>query len=222
MSDLQRIVDALNIPKDILDRVERFSSVLFGPALTEAGEMLGDRIRFRRWRNQLQILLRAEELLQRAGISPRAVPLRTLVPLIEGASLEEDETIQDLWAALLANAVQDGAKIVLHSACIQILRNISPLEAQVMLRFYDVWRVRNEESRSRGERAYPAQKVVYRTKPLFEGLAINEDDIALVVHNLIRLGVVVEREKGIGLIALSPLGLRVILEVTQDRAETAG
>lgn len=41
-----------------------------------------------------------KSMCDEAGIEPTKVPLKTLVPLLEGASLEEDDDFQKRWAAL--------------------------------------------------------------------------------------------------------------------------
>ena len=43
---------------------------------------------------------RAEQLLLEAGLSnpTRAIALKLAVPLLEAASLEDDDYLQDLWA----------------------------------------------------------------------------------------------------------------------------
>src|SRR6266850_7287229 len=56
MSDLKDLADSINLPKTILERADAFLRVLLGPATTEAGELLADRIRFRRFRNQVRML----------------------------------------------------------------------------------------------------------------------------------------------------------------------
>ena len=43
-------------------------------------------------------------IVKHAGFTPKAVPVKILFPLPDGASLEEDENLHDMWAALSANA----------------------------------------------------------------------------------------------------------------------
>jgi hypothetical protein len=220
MSDLKTALEVLNLPKDVLDRMERFSSTLFGPSAREFGELLADRVRFRRYQNQVRFLLKAEDLLRTADLNPRAVPLRTLLPLVEAASLEEDEGIQSMWAALLARASQHGARLVLHSACIQVLRSISPVEAHLLNQLFRIWSEREEEARSKGE-TYPAEKLTFRPKPLLAELEVVEEDVQLVADNLIRLGVA-SGTRSTELMTLTTLGLRVLQEVTTDGWQEPG
>jgi hypothetical protein len=49
-------------------------------------------------------------MLRQAGIQAGAVPMKTVVPLLQYASLEEDESLLGKWAAMLANAVVPSGK----------------------------------------------------------------------------------------------------------------
>jgi hypothetical protein len=54
---------------------------------------------------------RAQEMLEDAGLQPGPVPLKTLVPLLQYASLEDDKSLQERWANLLANAAADVKRV---------------------------------------------------------------------------------------------------------------
>lgn len=76
---------------------------VFGPAAEEAGLTLRDSVRGFRLRRQVRLWQRCKEMLDNAGIEPKAIPLKLLLLTIECASIEEDDVLQDRWAALLAN-----------------------------------------------------------------------------------------------------------------------
>src|ERR1700756_188385 len=77
---------------------------MLGPAADEVAEMWKDQVRMYRYERQLKCVEKAERMATEAGFSPKAVPIKLLFPLLEGASLEEDENLHTTWAALLANA----------------------------------------------------------------------------------------------------------------------
>ena len=54
------------------------------------------------------VLSRAQEMLRDAGIKPKSVPIKTVVPLLQYSSMEEDNDLRAMWAALLANAASTG------------------------------------------------------------------------------------------------------------------
>lgn len=97
--------------------VEGFSSAAFkgvnallqsllGPAAEEAGLMLKDHVRVFRAERQLCLYRRTIERLQKMDVRPQRVPLKLLFPIVENASMEESDELQDRWANLLAHAAE--------------------------------------------------------------------------------------------------------------------
>ena len=84
-----------------IDTAKEFLIKLAGPATEEIGFMLQDNVRYYRLKNQLKILSQAKQLLAEAGLEPKAIPLRTLLPLLEGAALEDNDFLSSKWAALI-------------------------------------------------------------------------------------------------------------------------
>jgi hypothetical protein len=67
---IDKVVDGLNLPKQVLDKSAAFLNRLLGPAVDEAAQLVADKIRFRRFRNQLRVLQRAEKSSRRPGSRP--------------------------------------------------------------------------------------------------------------------------------------------------------
>jgi hypothetical protein len=105
---------------------------LCGPAFDELGLLLQDRARVYRLKNQLRMLGKVQDMLQEAGKEVRPVPLRTLLPLLEGAALEDDENLSDKWAGLLASAASSDETESTHPSFPRILCEISPREALII------------------------------------------------------------------------------------------
>jgi hypothetical protein len=108
-----------------------FAEKVSGSPASELGELFADKIRFRRWKNQVRLLNRASEFAQEAGIDPASVNLTILTPLLEKAGNEEDALMADRWAALLANAAGGGILDVSPSFP-DVLARLSPGDAQVL------------------------------------------------------------------------------------------
>src|SRR4051812_36499349 len=88
-SSMGRLVDALT------DAIRPF---------TEARGLKADQIRLQREEVLIEVARRARKRLQIEGITPQPITTKTLVPLLEKASLEEpdDEEMIERWAQLLA------------------------------------------------------------------------------------------------------------------------
>lgn len=101
---------------------------MLGPAADELAEMWRDQVRMYRYERQLSCVTKAEKMAQEAGFTPKAVPPKILFPLLEGASLEEDEGLHDMWAALLANAASPDNADKVRPGFIATLRQMAPDE----------------------------------------------------------------------------------------------
>ena len=128
---LKEITEGLNLPKQVLDKADKFMSALFGPAVKEMGELFADKIRYKRLKNQVAIFSKTISLLEKNGLEPNELNLKTLIPLVEKSSLEDDELLQDKWANLIAN-ISTNPETGLEPKLVNTLSNLSSLEAQVL------------------------------------------------------------------------------------------
>src|SRR5580704_7385815 len=101
---------------------------MLGPAADELAEMWRDKVRLYRYERQLKCVEKAEKMAKDAGFTPQAVPPKILFPLLEGASFEDNETLHDMWAALLANAASPENAGTVRPGFIAILRQMAPDE----------------------------------------------------------------------------------------------
>ena len=97
-----------------IDTAKEFLGKLMSPTVEEVGLLLRDSVALWRLKNQIRILNKAKACCERNHISPKAISLKLLCPLLEGAALEEDETLQDKWAILLSNMVDSEQNIQNH------------------------------------------------------------------------------------------------------------
>src|SRR5262249_42977705 len=105
---------------------------MLGPAADEVAEMLRDSIRIYRYQRQLKLLHKAEVMTNAAGYTPQTVSLKLLFPLLEGASLEENEDLHSMWAALLAHASHPGSVSLVLPSFTEVLRVLTVDEARLL------------------------------------------------------------------------------------------
>ena len=110
---------------------------MLGPAADELAEMWRDQVRLYRYQRQLKCVEKAERMAHEAGFTPQAVPPKILFPLLEGASFEEDENLNDMWAALLANAASADNSQKVRPNFVLILQQMDPHEALILNRIYE-------------------------------------------------------------------------------------
>lgn len=223
---IDKIFDLATIPKTLVEGAQAFLNRLLGPAVDETGQLLADKVRFRRFRNQIKIVEGARRLVEEAGLEPKPVALQTLVPLVEKASLEENVTVQQMWSALLAKAATADSRHSLHRLCVELLGSISPKEALILHHIYDEYQKKRPEllenvRKWNSKRAdIYAESLVFRPEELYRHVQIDGSDGDLLLDNLLRLNIlkweVPEIEDGQtvhpSFVHLTELGLAVLKE----------
>ena len=177
-----------------VEAAKEFLSKLVGPAAEEIGLLLQDQVKLYRFKNQLRILAKAEAMLLKAGRTPNAVPFRTLLPILEAAASEDDESLSNKWAALLANSAAKSEGYASHPSFPRILSEIAPIEAQ----FFDSLLSKG------GETDWNS----FRTE-LAKTLEVTEGDIDQYYGNLFRLGLVriaAKEDAPKGVVQVGPFG----------------
>jgi hypothetical protein len=130
----------MNDPGEIIksgagEKIADLFNKLAGPLAEEIGLMLGDTVRVYRVKNLIKTTQKTQRLLQEAGLSANAVPPRLLLPIMEASSLEDNETLQDMWAGLLATASQDTD--ALSPSFVETLKQLTPDEARYLQQMHD-------------------------------------------------------------------------------------
>jgi hypothetical protein len=123
------IEKGLEIAKDFIDK-------LIGPSIEQVGLLFSDNIKFFRFKNQVKILVKAKNYVENRNLDTKSIPLKILVPLIEKASLEESEELQDKWAIMITN-LADSKKNLQNQIFPYILSQISIEEYQELLELND-------------------------------------------------------------------------------------
>lgn len=120
------------------EKFGRFISKYIGGPLEQGIGIFEDKLKYMRWERQLRLMQRANELLTTLGISgpTRAIPAKLAIPLLQAASLEDDDYLQDMWVKLLVNAADGYSGIDLKRTYIDILERLSPFEANLLEKLY--------------------------------------------------------------------------------------
>jgi hypothetical protein len=106
-----------------------FLGKFVGPAAESLGKVA--------WERAQQLGTKATALLAAVGREPQPVEPKLLVPLVQAASLETDESLADKWAALLANSADSASRQVIKPAFIEILRQLTSEEGVLLSKLFD-------------------------------------------------------------------------------------
>lgn len=123
---------------DAAQNAGRFVSKFVGGSLEQAMGIFEDKLKYLRWERQIRYFERANKFLDARGLSQptRKIPLQLAIPLIQGGSLEENDTLQDRWAMLLVNAADSSSHIELRRAFVSILEDLTSIDALLLEKIY--------------------------------------------------------------------------------------
>ncbi|WP_129022343.1 Abi-alpha family protein [Edaphocola flava] len=108
-----------------------FFKVLMKTPAEELAGMIGDKLRERRAFLQIKSLNRLKEKCAKKVIDPKEINMKVLYPYLESISLEEDETLQEAWANLMANYV-DPNKNLHIGVYPSVLKELSTIELTIL------------------------------------------------------------------------------------------
>lgn len=115
-----------------------FLSKYAGGSIEQAIGIVEDKLKYLRWERQVRLIERANLFLNERGLKQpsRQVPLNIAIPILQGASLEDNDELQDKWAALLTNAADASTDIEARRAFISILENLALIDAKILEKIY--------------------------------------------------------------------------------------
>ena len=94
--------------------------------------MIGNQARVYRVKNAIKTAEKTKRILKDAGLNPGPVPTRLLLPILDACSVEDNNDLQERWAALLASASQEAD---LSPSFIETLKQLTPEEANILIAF---------------------------------------------------------------------------------------
>ncbi len=108
---------------------------ILGPAANNLSTIFDETTRYWRIKNALNIHEKIQKLCKERGYTPeqlKALSTGDSIRTIEAASYEEDESVQELWARLITNAISPDGKETVKKVYVEILRAISAPEAALL------------------------------------------------------------------------------------------
>ncbi len=219
------VQSAANLGKKALDVSEKiggFFAQVFKEPVHEVSGMITDRLRFIRWRKLVEMADKVNQILLEKGVKEtRAVPPKLALPIFEESSLEDDPSLQYLWNHLLANAMNPEFNGELRYGFIDMIKNITGIEASILNNFYEILR--------REGRLSDINKITdfYLTKEqIMKTVGIDKESYHVSIYNLMRMQCIgpaiikhqifkeknkaVTDYKGADAVVLTPLGVRFV------------
>lgn len=131
---IKSLGDATNtvITKSI-DGIESFLKIVCKPAFEEFGLMLGDKVRYWRLNNIINVLEKSQDKLEfRDNKLELKINPRIALGIIENASLTDEHELQELWSGLFAASCNNDDKNDENIIFIDFLKSITSTQAKIL------------------------------------------------------------------------------------------
>ncbi|MFQ2194408.1 Abi-alpha family protein [Aeromonas jandaei] len=184
----QEVAKTVSRGLDVSRDMGRFVSKFISGPIEEGMGIIEDKLKYIRWERRQRLMSRAEEFMRDKGFSDpdSPVPLKNAVRFLEFATLEDNDSLQDLWAMLLVNGTNSTTGIKIERSFIEILGQLSPLEAKILEAVYSL---PYEETRHNGviTENLPISAKVTNERSDKDTLE-PDDEVKIALSNLVRLG----------------------------------
>lgn len=127
-------IKSTTIEKSI-ELVQDLLKNLVGKPINEIGSLLADKVKTWQFANQVKTLNKVRGICEKENIPFKQINLKILFPYLEGISLEEDDNIQNLWANLLVNYMNEKKKLE-ATVYPEILRQLSSKDVEILENYY--------------------------------------------------------------------------------------
>ena len=175
---------------ETVEKVGRFLAKILGEPLETGIGIVGDRLKFMRLERQLErqsrFVDRVAEINHKRGIDGKEISVspKLAIPILENASLEEDDLLQDLWAKLISSAQSKESSNIVRSAFIDIIKQLEVIDVLLLNTMFNgyVDAVGKDNIHNQSPRTVSFQK-----QSIISVLKINEKTYEDSVDNLMRV-----------------------------------
>lgn len=158
-----------------------FIEKLIAAPLIEVTGILTDKVEYWRWKNKIEIILKAKNFLKLKGIQvPKKIPIKDLSTLLEYCSFEEDEFMKNNWARLLSNSLSPENKFDSNNIFIQVLNQLSSDEINLLFSIEKLSKL------DKIKRRFLKEEIEEELAKISEGVKL------VLIDNLLRLGLLKE------------------------------
>ncbi len=187
----QEIAKTTGKALDVSQRIGSFFAKVMSEPIEAATGMLADSLRYRRFERQIKLIEKTEHLLESRGLRGgfRTVPPKLALPIIQGASFEDNDNLHSLWAGLLATAM-DPNEPMIRTGFSDILRQLEPVDVAILAAMHRHFEVKMEryEELGQSENTLPPTAYSISKHDLISEVEIKDTQYWTSIDNLTRLG----------------------------------
>ena len=186
---------------------------LFPAPIEEINKLLADRVMYWRAKQLLNLCKKLANKFDEAGIhSTKQISPKLAIKILEEGSLEDDDSLQELWANLATNAMNPDFKEEVRYSFTDIIKSLTPLDVNL---FIFIKKNSREFIEEQFEETTVANYKWLERETIIKGTNTAINGYRLSIFNLMRMQLVMPVQPGaiLGgnyiddrLIALTPFG----------------
>lgn len=179
---VQEVAKATGKALDGLQSSGKFFDRVFGGLVEDGVGIVADKVKYFRFDRAVKLAEKAEATLERRGLTEdtRSVPPKIALPLIENATLEDDEELHTLWANLLANAMDPNFEIKVNRIHVSLMQELEVIDVRILHAAFQL--------KSQQFARMPLNEVLFYRDRLATELKVDVGAAELSLLNLMRLG----------------------------------
>ena len=184
---VQEVAKTTGKALDVSQSLGSFFSRVKGDLVEDAFGIAHDKIKFLRWERAVRLQENAEKILKTRGVgeNTKPVPPKIALPLIEAATLEEDDNLHDLWCHLLSNAMDPKNEVEIRRSYITILSELEKNEAVILNYMYSNELSRNARLKTQ---AKANGRIDFEKYNIMRAIGASSVEAEESLRNLVRLG----------------------------------
>lgn len=158
-----------------------FLAKVFHEPIELAVGIINDKLKFLKWQRQIRMADKINEILEERDITEtRPIPPKFALPMLENASLEEDDELQDIWIRLMANSMDPNFKASFRMAYIEIIKGLTTLDVKILDFFYKRLVEDNMEGENFTRHSYTQNRIC-------SALGLSTEEYLDSIYNLFRV-----------------------------------
>ncbi len=172
---------------EAVNKVGSFLSKALGEPIEEAIGMIGDKLKFMRWERQIRLIDKVEEISQNRKIIGKEIPIppKLFIPIMENASLEDNNTLQDIWARLIVSSQDEKTSKNVRVAYIDIIKQLEDVDVMFLDKLYNWYQDYTKQNNILDENFYT--KLTFSKDNIIKSLDLSEFEYQSIVDNLMRV-----------------------------------
>ncbi len=164
---------------DVSEKMTGFLAKVFKEPAEQAAGIISDKLKFLRWQRQVRMADEVQKMLEGRGVKETsAISPKFAVPMLEAASMEEEDGLQDLWVKLMANAMDPNFNEEVRFTYIDILKKLNSTDVKILDFFYKVLK-----QDSKVDLAKVADYSL-KKEQIMNATGTSEDDYYVSIYNL--------------------------------------